>query len=100
MSTPTPPPDLVVGDVWTLIPADGLGIGVGSIPTGAQVTVLDVLPPFSVGVAQVDEYTIQAEYTFQDCAYDANGNAIESSNSRIIAYGETVFRSLFSKGAP
>lgn len=99
MSTPPPPPDIVPGDVWTLIPADGLGVGIGAIPAGATVTISDLLPPFSEGVAQVDEYMVKASYDFQDWVMQPDGTSAEVPNSRTLAYAESLFRALFTPPA-
>lgn len=90
------PQDIVPGDVWTLIPADGLGVGAWTIPAGATVTILDVLDPFSPGVAQSADFTVRATYAYQDFSYDAAGNLVETPNSRIVAYDEPLFRTLFT----
>jgi hypothetical protein len=92
------PQDIVPGDVWTLIPSDGLGVGSFAIPAGAQVTVREVLEPFSPGIAPVDEYSVRAEYVFPDFSYDGSGNLVAASNVRVLAYAESIFRSLFSPG--
>lgn len=89
------PGDIVPEDVWTLIPTDGLGVGTWAIPAGAEVTILDILDPFSPGVAQSNEFTIRATYSFADFSYDETGNLVESQNTRTLAYAESLFRALF-----
>lgn len=92
MTTPEPP-EILVGGMWTL--HTGIGTGVGAIPAGAEVEIIQVLPPFSPGVAQVPEDTIVSEYTFTDWGYGDDGELVEMQNSRLLAYPESQFRSMF-----
>lgn len=87
-------PEIHVGDTWTLI--SGLGTGVGALPAGAEVVISVVLPPFSPGVAQVDETTVISTYTYMDWVYDDDGNLVEEETSRLLAYPESSFRLLFA----
>ncbi|MFE9834028.1 hypothetical protein ACFYP4_02595 [Streptomyces sp. NPDC005551] len=90
------PEDIVPGDIWTLTPAEGLGVGAWAIPAGAEVEILDVLDPFSPGVAQSSDFTVRAIYEFVDFGFDDSGMLVESANSRTLAYAEPIFRSLFA----
>lgn len=90
MTTPINP-----GDAWTLSASEGLGTGVGAIPTGVEVAVDDVLPPFSAGVAQVNETVVCCIYNFTDFVQDSTGALVEGPNSRRLAFSESDFRSLF-----
>lgn len=87
--------DIAVGDTWTLLPTDGLGSGFGAIPAGAEVIVDEILPPFSPGVAQVDENVICCIYSFTDFMYDASGVFVEGVNTRRLALAESDFRAVF-----
>jgi hypothetical protein len=86
------------GDAWTLIPAEGLGTGVGSIPAGAQVTIDELLPPYSPGVCWTSDNTVVATYSYDLETRDANGNVISTPTSRILAYPEPDFLALFTPG--
>lgn len=88
--------DVLVGDTWTLTSSDGLGVGFGAIPEGAEVVVDDVLPPFAPGVAQIAENTVCCVYAFPDYVYDVDGVLIEGENSRRLAFSESDFLSVFS----
>lgn len=88
--------DIGVGDTWTLVPPDGLGTGFGAIPPGAEVVVDSVVPPFSPGVAQVNENVVGCVYTFPDYVYDGDGVLVEGENSRRLGFCESDFRALFS----
>ena len=89
----TTPPGIAVGQVWELI--NDLGVGLGMIEAGAQVTIADVLPPFSPGVVQVNENVIVAEYRYMDYVYDDYGNMVEAECVRFLAYPESQFRQMF-----
>lgn len=91
MSTPTP--GIVIGDVWVTV--GDLGTGVGMIPAGAQVTISDYLEPFSPGVAQTEEWTAVALYSYTDWGYDDGQQYVELPMTRRLAYPESDFRALF-----
>lgn len=85
-----------MGETWTLIPADGIGTGVGALPAGAAVVIDAVLPAFSPGVQQVDENTVCSTHTYTDYAYDDSGVLVEAPNSRVLAFSESDFLALFA----
>jgi hypothetical protein len=88
-------PDITPGDSWVLAPVDGLGTGIGAIPAGADVLVTELLPPFSPGIAQVDEMTVCCTYTYDDYAYNDSGVLVEEPNTRRLAFCVSDFLDLF-----
>lgn len=91
---------ITVGDTWTLVAADGLGTGIGSIPAGASIVIDEVLPPFSAGVEQVSESVVCGVYAFMDYLYDDLGVMVEAENSRRLAFAESDFLTLYTPAGP
>lgn len=92
MSTPPEQP-IALGDVWVL--TNDLGIGLGAIPAGAEVTIEDYLEPFTPGVGQTEEWTVVSRYTYLRDVMGPDGTPTQQEATRRLAYADSEFRARF-----
>jgi hypothetical protein len=96
MTTPAP---LVPspGETYVLENAEGHGAGLGHIPSGSPVAVVDVFPAGTAGVGHAAEHSVLVEYEHDTHVITDSGQHAPGTATRRFSVHLSDFQRLFKK---
>jgi hypothetical protein len=95
MTTPAPLP--VSGESYTLENAEGYGAGLGSLPTGSVVSVVDVHPAGTPGVGHAGGDSVLLAFEYDTHVIDDSGSLAPGKVVRTFTLPLDDFTRLFKK---
>jgi hypothetical protein len=98
MTTPAPSPQQ--GEVYVLENAEGHGAGLGHLPTGSAVTVVDVHPAGTAGVGHAGEDSVLLSHEFDTHVITDEGNHAPGKAVRHLSLHVSDFLRMYKKVDP
>jgi hypothetical protein len=95
MTTPVPSP--VTGDAYVLTSPEGHGVGLGHIPTGSEVTVVDVHPAGTAGVGHAGDTSVVLSHYHETHVLADDGTPVPGRAPRHFSLHIADFLRLFTK---
>lgn len=95
MTTPAPSP--ATGETYVLENAEGHGAGLGHLPTGSEVVVVDVHPAGTAGVGHAGEDSVVLAHDYDTHVITDDGNRAPGKAVRHFSIHLSDFTRLFKK---